>query len=196
MKLSVYIPDDLYEEAKKVDPDLKPSAIIQDVLRSRVGERRFRPYRQLTPELESELESTRARVLDRVAEAYRVGYEVGLAFAPNLPWRAFENFAATNWDVRGWREAFDVEEYDYLDASDEEKAHGLVVLDYEASLGAAIEEAGGYFPVDDRMVPVGIASEGFVDAIRDVWTGASGRAKDAASVLPTPRDSPGHEEKA
>jgi hypothetical protein len=170
-KLSVYIPDDLWDEARKIDEDVKPSALLQDLLRERVREHRSRPYRRLTPDLEAALARARGLVVDRVAEAYQAGYAVALEFAENLPWVAFERLVEFDWDLRAWRESFEATDYEWMRASDEDKANGLAV-DWEPCLRDAIEVRAEYLPVDAESVPIGVGAEGFVDAIRDLWLGS------------------------
>jgi len=170
-KFSVYVPDDLLEEARRADPSLKPSAVLQDALRSHLTDRQSRPYVQLTDELEQERAEAQRLVLGRVSEAYRVGYEVGLDFSRYLPWEAFENFGRLGWDLHAFRQSFDDEEYPHLQATEAEAAAGNVVLDWKGTLENSRMQVG-FFLVDDDEVPVGIVGEGFVDAIRDVWLGA------------------------
>src|SRR5664280_1391582 len=98
-KLSVYVPDDLLAEAKRVDPEVRPSAILQDALRSRLVDRNSRPYAQLDDQLRREREEAQRLVIDRVADAWRTGYGAGVEFTKALPWEAFEDFAALNWDL-------------------------------------------------------------------------------------------------
>jgi hypothetical protein len=187
-KLSVYVPDELLEQAKVIDPHMRPSVILQDALRATVDNRKSRPYARLSPELERDRQAAQQIVLERVATAYGAGYGVGLAFARALPWDAFENFAACGWNLRDWRESFEDEEYEHVTATDAEKAAGEVVLDFDGVLQGAILE-GGWVAVGDRNLPSGVSGEAFVDAIRDVWTGArdllSSGPEGTAGAVPT-----------
>jgi hypothetical protein len=186
-KLSVYVADDLLEQAKLIDPDLSPSTVLQNALRASVDDRRSRPYVRLSPELEHEREVAKRIVLDRVATAYREGYAVGLAFARDLPWEAFENFAVYGWDLRGWRANFDDEEYPLINPTEADRAEELV-LSFDGLLNIAMDHAT-WFPVDNENTPTGVPAEGFVDAIRDVWKGArdlrSASAEEAFGASPS-----------
>jgi hypothetical protein len=170
-KLSVYVADELLEQAKQLDPDMSPSTVLQAALRSNIQDRASRPYARLSPDLEAERETAQRLVLDRVAAAYQVGYAVGLAVAKELPWEAFEDFATLGWNLREWRAGFDDEEYDYINATEKELAQGLICLSFDGLLDRAMEYQG-QFPLDDTKTPTGMPAEGFVDAIRDVWIGA------------------------
>jgi hypothetical protein len=190
-KLSVYVPDDLWAEARGIDAEITPSALLQELLRARIHEHKSRPYRRLTSELETELAKARAVVVDRVAEAYQAGYAVGLAFAPNLPWTAFERLVESGWDVKSWRETFENEEYEWMLATPEDRNEGVVVVDWRSALAAAVDESVGYLPLDQDGVPVGVGAEGFTDALRDLWTGtartAAGQAESSGTIrLVTP----------
>jgi hypothetical protein len=187
-KLSVYVPDDLLEQVKAIDPSMRPSAILQDALRATVDNRRSRPYARLSPELERDREAAQRIVLERVAEAYDVGYRAGLAFAQFLPWNAFEDFAASGWNLRNWSSDFDDSEYDNVMATDAERAAGDVVLDFAGLLREATS-TGSWAAIGDRGMPSGVTGEAFVDAIRDLWTGPrdlpSSTPEGATGVVPT-----------
>lgn len=166
-KLSVYVPDELLAEARRADPEVRPSAILQDALRSRLVDRNSRPYAQLDDQLTREREEARRLVIDRVADAWRSGYAAGLEFAQHLPWEAFEDLAALHWNLSAWRESFDDSDYRIIDPTPDEADH---VLDFRLLLQSG--EMTMSIPTDDDGTPVGVIGEGFTDAIREVWEGA------------------------
>lgn len=168
-KLSVYVPDELLAEAKQADPEVRPSSILQDALRSRLVDRNSRPYAQLDGQLRREREEAQRVVIDRMADAWRTGYSAGLEFAKHLPWEAFEDFATLRWDLPLWRESFDEHEYRLIDPAPDEEG---LVLSYFGPLLVHLQAWGPSFPTADDGTPIGVIGEGFADAIRDVWEGA------------------------
>ena len=177
-KLSVYVPDELLAQAKRADPEVRPSAILQDALRSRLMDRSSRPYAQLDDHLRREREEAQRLVTDRMADAWRMGYAVGIEFAKGLPLEAFEAFADAQFryaNLKWWASQFEEDdtEYDSRYAFPEEQKPGeLNILDFSQLLNKA-EEVALKWPdqisKDDEGVPTGVAAEGFTDAIRDVW---------------------------
>ena len=180
-KMSVYVPDDLLAETKRTDPEIRLSGVLQDALRSRLLDRSARPYAALSDALLAEREEAQRLVIDRVAEAWRAGYAVGLVFAKRLPWEAFENFDALYWNLPAWRRTFDEEAYENVSPTEEESEVGYMELEFEAVWEEAADDRRRLILDEDTGAPVGVAGEGFTDAIRDVWEGArSSRASRAA----------------
>jgi hypothetical protein len=169
-KLSVYIPDELLERAREADPELSPSSVLQEALRLRVTDHRPRPYATLSDELAIEQDAAQRFVLSRVREAWENGYRVGLEFAKELPWEAFEAFATTDWTSQSMAESFAEEEFPILNPSPEETD---LVLDFERLLQVAQDRCGRRLRLTDGGVPTGLGAEGFVDAIRQVWEGGA-----------------------
>ena len=179
-KLSVYVPDDLLDRARQVDPTIRPSQVLQDALETRVSGGP-RPFAVLNEHLREQRALAQAIVNQRATEAYQEGYAVGLRIATSLPWRAFDRFSELHWNLDTWVEEFDEEEYENATATPEEIADGLVVLNFS---GLMVGSNDSYIPLRADGSPTGIAAEGFVDAIREVWTGTptDGPASHAATL--------------
>jgi hypothetical protein len=72
-KLSVYIPDELLDEAKRLEPDFRPSKLFQEALRCLVLERTAKPDALLTDDLERERDEVRRIVLDQLPRVWSSG---------------------------------------------------------------------------------------------------------------------------
>lgn len=175
MKASIYIPEDLWRKAQATE-GFKLSAFVQEAMRERFD--RQRPYRTLDDELVEQKREAAEALLGEMTQAYRAGYQLGLAIAPQLPWEAFVDLEGKGWDVTAWRTEFDESMYRIVDSSswDIGEEDGEVrYLDFDELMELGRDELGGQpldipaYALDDRNVPTGIVGEGFVEALRDVW---------------------------
>ena len=174
MKMSVYVPDELWEEVQAQDKDLRISQFLQQTLRDRYGARSKRPYATLGEFESRNADVARKAILKQLTEAYRVGYQLGIDFATELPWQAFRDFFDLDWDAAAWRKDFDEREYEL---TQQENADGTpFVADWDISMDFLFMDHESV-PVSADGVPKGIWGEGFVDAIRDVWEGRSVEAR-------------------
>jgi hypothetical protein len=98
VKLSAYVPDDLWSRASARFPRSGPSRIVQMGLRRLLE--RSRP-RFVTPAADegAALLRGRARLARLRQQAYDEGYEAGLALCETLTWADLERMAADNWRV-------------------------------------------------------------------------------------------------
>lgn len=107
MKLSAYVPEQLWERVQARFPGSRPSQVAQVALR-RLVERsrpRFAPARP--GEDEQELLRRRARVAELRQRAYDEGYEAGLTQCEGLHWSDLERLAAADWAAEGTSGATD-----------------------------------------------------------------------------------------
>jgi hypothetical protein len=101
VKLSAYVPEQLWERVQARFPGSRPSQVAQVALR-RLVERsrpRFAPTRDA--EDERELLRRRARVSELRQRAYDEGYEAGLTLCAGLHWTDLERLAAADWTAAG-----------------------------------------------------------------------------------------------
>lgn len=107
-KLSISVPDDLWAQACAEVPGLGPSQLVQALLRRYVARSQGRlPFvRQRSPENSALLEQTLHRVAARTQATYDDGYQAGLAFAEEAPWKLIEELAQQEWDFDQWLEAW------------------------------------------------------------------------------------------
>lgn len=96
MKLSAYVPDDLWSRAAASHPRSGPSHIVQLGLR-RLVERSRPRFAADASTNGSALRHARARLTLLRQRAYDEGYEAGLAVGESLTWADLELLAATGW---------------------------------------------------------------------------------------------------
>jgi hypothetical protein len=103
VKLSAYVPEQLWERVQARFPGSRPSQVAQVALR-RLVERsrpRFAPAPPAEADAERDLLRRRARVSELRQRAYDEGYEAGLAFGAGLHWADLERLAAADWALDG-----------------------------------------------------------------------------------------------
>jgi hypothetical protein len=205
VKASIYIPDDLWQKAQAIE-GFKLSAFVQEAMRERFD--RQRPYRQLDEDLVAWKEEAAETLVKEMTRAYRWGYKLGLAIAPQLPWEAFVDLEGNRWNVAAWRSDFDESMYrivdeDSWDVEDEDEEPGgeryldfdqLIELGRDELRNEVFEFPGNAF--DDSNVPSGIIGEGFVDALRAVWTESPSPGSAAGVAHETNEDPPSGEDRS
>lgn len=174
-KISVYIPEDLWERVKGVDPGAGGSQFIQETIREYVDRRQQKPYAVLDADLEAKRDAAAAKAQEKLGKEYRVGYEMGLELTDHLSWDLFATFAGLKWDFDRFYEAV-------LEAPDEHfsTSHGQFDLDL------LWEELARRHGVDRTYPDPGPRLEGAVDALKDIWEGIA----NAGAQQPTPPTTP------
>ena len=91
MKLSVSVPDELWEKARRRVDDDSPSAVVQRAL-SRLAAQAATDYqvRPVSDDISAALEAARARVVAEAQEMFQTGYRQGLELAAELGYRQLE----------------------------------------------------------------------------------------------------------
>jgi hypothetical protein len=107
VKLSAYVPEQLWERVQTRFPGTRPSQVAQIALRRLVERSRPRFAPAPAAEDERELLRRRARVAELRQRAYDEGYEAGLALCASLHWSDLERLAAADWAIEGAAEAAD-----------------------------------------------------------------------------------------
>lgn len=167
MKMSVYVPDDLWEIVQQAEPDLKLSAFVQQSLRERMARRTYRPYARLEADVGAMRAAAREAIASRQRDAYGAGYRIGLLAAEQLPWQAHHVFEEHGYDLDALARHLETEDYEPVTHRDEWGGY----IDLKGIVGIALDEVGPV-PLTDGL-PVGLVREGFIDGIRDVWEGTS-----------------------
>lgn len=186
MKVSVYIPDDLWQQVQQQDADFKLSPFVQQGLRDRFGARSERPYAKLGDIQQRNVAAARTRILDQMTGAYQAGYNIGLDFAQQLPWRAFVDFESAGWDLETWRRDFDDVEYEIVNRDRSSWAADAAYIAWDDVM-AIVTEMEESIPLGPDGLPTGLPREGFVDAIRAVWDRTPARDIDLDdAVAPAP----------
>ncbi len=97
MKLSAYVPEQLWERVQARYPGVRPSHVAQVALRRLVERSRPRFAEAQVGEEGADLLRRRARVSELRQRAYDEGYEAGLALGASLHWSDLERLAAAEW---------------------------------------------------------------------------------------------------
>src|SRR5438132_2967428 len=109
-KVSVYVPDDLWDRAREANSGLNPSQMVQEGLRGLVSTGK-------TPSFASNRAALAHGVADRLLhrmaqearQSYEYGYEHGLKVADRLRWDQLDDLASNEWNPDRW---FQDQEYD------------------------------------------------------------------------------------
>jgi post-segregation antitoxin (ccd killing protein) len=164
MKLSVSVPDDLWETARARRPDLNPSHLIQEALESW---QRQSPGTTSAVERPAAVEAQFIRARDRLAGQMREesdnGYRAALQLAEVTQWRVIAFLAEDRFDVKTWAKTF-VKVAEKANA----KADDPLVLAMVRAVGNLVPGYGV-----DTFTPTPIYLQGFVSAMRELWDAAS-----------------------
>jgi hypothetical protein len=101
VKLSAYVPEQLWERVQARFPGSRPSQVAQVALRRLVERSRPRFAPAPTAEDERQRLRRRARVSELRQRAYDDGYEAGLELGAGLHWSDLEHLAAADWALDG-----------------------------------------------------------------------------------------------
>jgi hypothetical protein len=151
-KLSISLPDELSDslqsEARMSGNSV--SAVIRQALEA-TGHGRVAGAVDL-PE-DPRFEAATARLLDEGKALYVQGYADGLYVAAGLPWEAFEQLDAANFDIARWLDGI----ADIAESTGRPLDHQVYdLLPLTAGIGTEIRPE--------------IETQGFVTALRDTWT--------------------------
>jgi hypothetical protein len=104
MKLSVSVPDGLWEEARAVRPDLKPSGIVQAALEAWRSERSPAFRHDPPADVGEAFSHARNRLAAHARQDFERGYRAAVAVAPEIEWWVLEALATQHFSVRLWAE--------------------------------------------------------------------------------------------
>jgi len=99
VKLSAYVPEELWARVQARFPGSRRSQVTQLALRRLVERSRPRFAGEAAPTDALELVRRRARVSELRQRAYDEGYEDGLGLCDRLCWPELERLAAADWPV-------------------------------------------------------------------------------------------------
>jgi hypothetical protein len=98
-KLSVYVPDDLWDQARKGAPGPSTSQLVQDGLRY-LTQRRQRPIFEAPETAPEVMEELRESLSAKAIASYQAGYKKGKAAASKLNWETLDLVAQCEWDLQ------------------------------------------------------------------------------------------------
>lgn len=159
-KFSVYVPDDLWEQARAAEPELNPSQLMQTALRRHVGRSAGRPaFTRVRPQDSQALvANVRDQLMQRARQRYEEGYRHGLELLIEVPWEAIDQLARHDWDLNAWARASEESRTRYT--PDGETYGQDQAEPYYQTIVAAANTAYTYESTF-RM--------GVTDALQDVW---------------------------
>lgn len=104
MKLSISIPDELWDSARQVlHTHTSASAIVQEALRRAVAEGTTRPeYADAVRDAETStaIAEVRSRLVEEARMTYQSGYRSGIALAQQLSWQQIDWITKAPVDIR------------------------------------------------------------------------------------------------
>jgi hypothetical protein len=166
-KLSVYVPDDLWERARAVRP-ANTSLIVQEALSLLVRTKSTEPAYSGEAPVGTELtrDFLKSQFSQQARWRFEEGYRSGLDYlqASQIPWKAFESFAEAGFDLRRWIASWFDEEVEEVDDLEPDGPDWLVRLGEHKYLGELAKRYGYHRPHPDRTYLLG-----FSRALRDVW---------------------------
>ena len=172
-KISVYVPDDLWEQAAATQPGAGASQVVQAALRERVARIHARPaYAELPDEVKRERDRVREVLASRKAEVYQDGYRLGLALSLELPGAAFSVLESFGWDLERFAEVEAGYEWPLVEGSADDTGQ---VFSFREALDRLVGDQG-LDVTGEGWLPEGRLREGLVDALRDTWVGGTGTA--------------------
>ena len=101
-KLSVYVPDELWNAVRETIPSENASQLVQSGLRALVGSTEELPasFTAALSRPHPALEAVRVRLLDEALEGFRLGYEIGMErLATGLPWQMLDRMSEYDFDL-------------------------------------------------------------------------------------------------
>jgi hypothetical protein len=169
-KMSVSIPDDLWDKAKALSSTGGGSQLVQEALSEMVGRRGRRPYAELDEELQRDRRLAQHEIDKQLRKAYGIGYSVGLRIARQMPWDALYLFAELGWDLDRFRS--EASHYEFMRQAVESESidPDYPVFDFDLSFTDAMRNRAELVIEE----PEGVLREGLIDAFRDLWEGAGG----------------------
>ncbi|MBP1704794.1 MAG: hypothetical protein H6Q36_533 [Chloroflexi bacterium] len=148
-KLSLYVPDDLWNRARAVDPGLNQSQVAQRALQHWIetrpgpGSQAFEPPADSVPVPDSLVQ----RFAGEAREQYQAAYRTAFQLAERISWRSLDELASRGWDWATWLR------------------HGG--RDVLPSLPAWLREADVEGSANRRRYTT--STQGVVDGLRDIW---------------------------
>lgn len=170
MKLSVSVPDDLWNEARQSRPDLNPSHLVQDALIAWTRQRATDAFPQdRPPDADAAFSTARARLAASGREDFERGYRAAILAVESFSLVWFESLARARFDVVAWA--------DGIADTERRAAAGQIPSDWapDQQFSRALADALGslFNPFGfDTFMPGVAYLRGFTKAMRDLWEGA------------------------
>ena len=168
MKMSVSIPDELWEDARSKRPDLNQSRLVQEALEAFRASRTSPGFSTERPaDARPAFEKARDLLVADARKQFEDGYRAALEAAPDLEWWCLEKLAKGHFDVRRW-----TEDLGQLRETAELGAIPWVWAPSDKVFGALIRSLGALPEPDvsELFMPQWPYLRGYAVAMRDLWT--------------------------
>jgi hypothetical protein len=166
VKLSVSVPDELWDRARAGRPDLSTSHLVQQALERWTSPEGSAGYSLEAPEAAAELmERATARLSEDAREHYERGYLAGAKAGTELDWWSVQSLHDKHYDVRAWIDPIRNGQLAY-DMGQLEPG-----MQPSSAVGPLVEALGALMsPWGDNMfTPSAPYLRGFTQAMRDLW---------------------------
>ena len=158
MKLSVSVPDDLWERVG--GPRASPSQLIQTALQRMLETELARPpFVDALPDVSEELFEARAVLVVQARASFESGYRHAVSAAKEIPWSALNELDNVRWDLAEWLEEWQPGPPDFQ--LDDDAARWLRPLGEH--LGQMADPSRDWRPGDRTYL------RGFTQGLHDVW---------------------------
>jgi hypothetical protein len=167
MKLSVSVPDALWEKAQTKRPDLKDSHLVQEALESFTKPADTAGFSLAMPDDAKEaFEVAREHLATMARAQFEDGYRAAVEAIPHLGWWNVQGLAEDHFDVKSWARSL-------VDSNVNAKL-GNIPEDWgteDKVIGALIKPLGSLLPPygDNSPRPSIPFLRGFTQAFRDLW---------------------------
>jgi hypothetical protein len=168
VRMTIYIPDDLWESATEGETEVNASRLIQEALRNSISQRKLPAAfaRERPAGSEEAIKFARERLLLEAREQYERGYRTAAEAAFHIPWGALDELHEYEWDIRRWRarmHGLDREGFGW-------SAVAFQGNDYEGLGGKTMTDLlNHYLGWHEMDIASPTFEMGFSDALRDVW---------------------------
>ena len=183
VKMSIYVPDELWEAVRQARPEApSPSQIVQDALSRLTHE--SQSQERVPADVAPEFEAARARFVREASTEFEHGYRAALAASADLDWSDVEILAeAFKFNVKEWAEAWkeSAERHDLARA-------GVPVVLYPGDEKPDVKKVNALMKAlgewatphgSEEWVPRQTYVKGFTQAMRTLWASV---AKDVEGV--------------
>jgi hypothetical protein len=170
-RLSVYVPDDLWDRARQVSADPSASAVVQAGLQALVASEATRPVFAAPPPDSPGIADLRMRLSREGKDEYERAYRAGIELAAKLPFRELDKLSALGWNLLRWVRSTE-DERTWHD-NQEWRAQPN---DASGSAIVAVVNAG--------YEDLSIWRAGVNDALRDIWISVTQGAEEEVNGRP------------
>jgi hypothetical protein len=175
-KLTVYIPNDLLDRARALDPGANTSQLVQRGL-ERLSPADDAPYARRPADAHSLLAAAAEKLRAGAEQEYERGYRAALATVDERFWRALDELASKSFDLRrfakAWKEGMRMEMAGMVPGV---KA-GFDPPDWFVAMANDLGDLLAPIDFDQWcFTPTGAFIEGYQAALRDAWETAEHRA--------------------